>query len=172
MLPIRHVFDSHVFRREDKFQHGQSLTWENVNYFVPVQGGMRRLLHDVNGYVKPGTLTALMGASGAGKSTLIKILTGEVIPTSGKVEKHPNLRIGYIKQHALEHVEMHLEKTPNQYLQWRYANGDDREVFLKQTRILSDKDREQMEKKLLEGGNGWEHGRRRRIIEAGEGNKP
>lgn len=71
---MRHIFDSRVFRREDKFQHGQSLTWENVNYFVPVQGGMRRLLHDVNGYVKPGTLTALMGASGAGKTTCLDVL--------------------------------------------------------------------------------------------------
>jgi elongation factor 3 len=74
------------------------------------------------------------------------MLTGETIPQTGKVEKHPNLRIGYIKQHALEHVEMHLEKTPSQYLQWRYANGDDREVFLKQTRILTEQDKAQMEK--------------------------
>ncbi|KAK8074486.1 hypothetical protein PG997_009149 [Apiospora hydei] len=91
---------------------------------------------------------AVIGPNGAGKSTLIKILTGEVIASTGRVEKHPNLRIGYIKQHALEHVEMHLEKTPNQYLQWRYANGDDREVFMKQTRMLSDKDKAQMEKPI------------------------
>ena len=44
----------------------KSFTWEKMNYFVPVPGGTRRLLHDVNGYVKPGTLTALMGSSGAG----------------------------------------------------------------------------------------------------------
>jgi ATP-binding cassette subfamily G (WHITE) protein 2 (SNQ2) len=37
------------------------------NYFVPVKGGQKQLLNDVFGYVKPGTLTALMGASGAGK---------------------------------------------------------------------------------------------------------
>lgn len=97
--------------------------------------------------------TAIIGGNGAGKSTLIKLLTGETIPTSGRVEKHPNLRIGYIKQHALEHVEMHLEKTPNQYLQWRYANGDDREVHMKQTRILSAEDKAQMEK-LVDLGDG------------------
>ena len=45
-------------------------TWENLNYHVPVPGGTKRLLHDVMGYVKPGTLTALMGASGAGKLLL------------------------------------------------------------------------------------------------------
>ncbi|OTA62745.1 prion formation protein 1 [Hypoxylon sp. EC38] len=105
-------------------------------------------LSDVSCQLSLSSRVAVIGPNGAGKSTLIKLLTGEVIPTSGKVEKHPNLRIGYIKQHALEHVEMHLEKTPNQYLQWRYANGDDREVFLKQTRILSDKDKEQMDKRI------------------------
>ncbi|KAI1506012.1 prion formation protein [Biscogniauxia marginata] len=105
-------------------------------------------LSDVSCQLTLSSRVAVIGPNGAGKSTLIKMLTGEVIPTTGRVEKHPNLRIGYIKQHALEHVEMHLEKTPNQYLQWRYANGDDREVFLKQTRILSDKDREQMDKKI------------------------
>jgi len=105
-------------------------------------------LSDVTCQLTLSSRVAVIGPNGAGKSTLIKLLTGEVTPSSGKVEKHPNLRIGYIKQHALEHVEMHLEKTPNQYLQWRYANGDDREVFLKQTRILSDKDRETMERRI------------------------
>lgn len=50
------------------------LTWENLNYDVPVPGGTRRLLNNVFGYVKPGQLTALMGASGAGKTTLLDVL--------------------------------------------------------------------------------------------------
>lgn len=117
-----------------------------VTYQYP--GAPKPSLSDVTCQLSLSSRVAVIGPNGAGKSTLIKMLTGETIPTVGKVEKHPNLRIGYIKQHALEHVEMHLEKTPNQYLQWRYANGDDREVFLKQTRILSDKDKEQMEKQI------------------------
>ena len=50
------------------------LTWEGLNYDVPVPGGTRRLLNNVYGYVKPGELTALMGASGAGKTTLLDVL--------------------------------------------------------------------------------------------------
>lgn len=38
------------------------LTWQALNYDVPVPGGTRRLLNNVYGYVKPGLLTALMGA--------------------------------------------------------------------------------------------------------------
>lgn len=41
-------------------------TWQNVSYDIPVKGGQKRLLDDVQGYVMPGRLTALMGASGAG----------------------------------------------------------------------------------------------------------
>jgi elongation factor 3 len=127
------------------------LRMTNCSYTYP--GASKPSLFDVSCQLSLSSRTAIIGGNGAGKSTLIKLLTGETIPTSGRVEKHPNLRIGYIKQHALEHVEMHLEKTPNQYLQWRYANGDDREVHMKQTRILSDEDKAQMEK-LVDLGDG------------------
>lgn len=50
------------------------LTWENLTYDVPTPAGRIRLLREVNGYVKPGELTALMGASGAGKTTLLDVL--------------------------------------------------------------------------------------------------
>ncbi|KAK6418598.1 ATP-binding cassette transporter snq2, partial [Oleoguttula sp. CCFEE 5521] len=50
------------------------LTWENLCYDVPVPSGQLRLLKDIFGYVKPGQLTALMGASGAGKTTLLDVL--------------------------------------------------------------------------------------------------
>ncbi|KAL9599069.1 MAG: hypothetical protein Q9219_004103 [cf. Caloplaca sp. 3 TL-2023] len=123
----------------------------NCSYTYP--GATKPSLQDVTCALTLSSRTAIIGANGAGKSTLIKLLTGETIPQAGKVEKHPNLRIGYIKQHALEHVEMHMEKTPNQYLQWRYANGDDREVLLKQTRILSEEDRAQMNK-FIDLGDG------------------
>ena len=117
---------------------------QNCTYSYP--GSTKPSLQDVTCALTLSSRTAIIGANGAGKSTLIKLLTGETIPQTGRVEKHPNLRIGYIKQHALEHVEMHMEKTPNQYLQWRYANGDDREVLMKQTRVLTPEDKAQMEK--------------------------
>ncbi|KAJ5166289.1 prion formation protein 1 [Penicillium canariense] len=135
------------------------LRMTNASFTYP--GASKPSLSEANLSLTLSSRTAIIGGNGAGKSTFIKILTGEVIPQSGKVEKHPNLRIGYIKQHALEHVEMHLEKTPSQYLQWRYANGDDREVFLKQTRILTDADKAQLAKPVDLGD-----GRGARRIEA------
>ncbi|KAG9231380.1 putative [NU+] prion formation protein 1 [Amylocarpus encephaloides] len=134
-----------------KSQTRAILRMNDCSYTYP--GSSKPSLHNVTCQLTLSSRTAIIGGNGAGKSTLIKLLTGETIPTSGSVEKHPNLRIGYIKQHALEHVEMHLEKTPNQYLQWRYANGDDREVHMKQTRILSEEDKKQMET-LVDLGDG------------------
>lgn len=37
-------------------------SWKNLNYTVPVKGGHRQLLNNIQGYTKPGTLTALMGS--------------------------------------------------------------------------------------------------------------
>ncbi|KAM0545005.1 hypothetical protein ACHAPJ_011515 [Fusarium lateritium] len=59
-------------------------TWKNLNYTVQTPDGPRRLLNDVQGWVKPGTLTALMGSSGAGKTTLLDVLAQR--KTEGKIE--------------------------------------------------------------------------------------
>jgi ABC-type multidrug transport system ATPase subunit len=57
-----------------KIESKAVLTWEDICYDVPVQSGQLRLLKNVYGYVRPGELTALMGASGAGKTTLLDVL--------------------------------------------------------------------------------------------------
>jgi elongation factor 3 len=69
----------------------------------------------------------VIGANGAGKSTAIKILIGELKPTKGEVTKHPDMRTAYIAQHAFHHLEKHLQKTPTQYIMWRFAGNEDKE---------------------------------------------
>ena len=53
-------------------------TFSDVNYTIPYGKGERKLLSDVQGYVRPGKLTALMGASGAGKTTLLNTLAQRI----------------------------------------------------------------------------------------------
>lgn len=52
--------------------------WKDVCYDIKIKGEPRRILNYVDGWVKPGTLTALMGASGAGKTTLLDTLANRV----------------------------------------------------------------------------------------------
>lgn len=118
----------------------------DVTFTYP--GASKPSLSHVSCSLSLSSRVAILGPNGAGKSTLIKLLTGELTPNEGKVEKHPNLRIGYIAQHALQHVNEHKEKTANQYLQWRYRFGDDREVLLKESRKISAEEKEQMAKEI------------------------
>jgi elongation factor 3 len=87
----------------------------------------------------------VIGPNGAGKSTVIKLLTGETEPQDGVVWKHPNLRVAYVAQHAFHHIEQHLDKTPNQYIQWRYAIGEDRESLSKVSRVANEEDQKSLD---------------------------
>ncbi|OAX78545.1 hypothetical protein ACJ72_07147 [Emergomyces africanus] len=48
--------------------------WKDVCFDIKIGKENRRILDNVDGWVKPGTLTALMGVSGAGKTTLLDVL--------------------------------------------------------------------------------------------------
>lgn len=73
------------------------------------------LLEKVQLVLQAGARIALLGPNGAGKSTLIKLLTGEVSPIHGTVERSPNISIGYFAQHQLDNLDIHA--TPLQHLQ-------------------------------------------------------
>ncbi|OTB09671.1 hypothetical protein M426DRAFT_50610 [Hypoxylon sp. CI-4A] len=90
-----------------KIDSSSILTWEDLNYDVPVPGGTRRLLNNVYGYCKPGQLTALMGASGAGKTTLLDVLAsrknigvihGDVLVDGSKPGKEFQRSTSYAEQ--------------------------------------------------------------------------
>ena len=72
------------------------------------------LFQQVHLILQAGTRIALLGPNGAGKSTLIKLLAGEINPTSGILEWTPNIRIGYFAQHQLENLEGNA--TPLQHM--------------------------------------------------------
>merc|ERR1712019_20286 len=83
---------------------------------------------------------AVVGANGAGKSTAIKLLIGELKPLSGAIWRHANMRLAYVAQHAFHHLEKHLDKTPTDYILWRFAGADDRESLENQSKEINDDD--------------------------------
>ena len=107
-------------------------------------GTPRPQVSDINFQVSLGSRIAVIGPNGAGKSTLINVLTGELLPTTGEVYQHENIRIAYIKQHAFAHIDNHLDKTPSEYIQWRFQTGEDRETMDRANKIVTDDDEKAM----------------------------
>lgn len=56
------------------------------------------VLKDINWEVKPGDRIGLVGVNGAGKSTQMKIIAGEIEPTSGEIIRPASLNIAYLNQ--------------------------------------------------------------------------
>ena len=65
---------------------------------VSLSFGSQRLFDDVNIKFVPGNCYGLIGANGAGKSTFLKILSGEVTPSSGTVAITPGERLSFLRQ--------------------------------------------------------------------------
>ncbi|EIM91918.1 P-loop containing nucleoside triphosphate hydrolase protein [Stereum hirsutum FP-91666 SS1] len=68
---------------------------------------------------------AIVGANGAGKSTLIKLLTGELSPQGGQMNRNGRLRVGYFAQH---HVDTLIPTmTPVQFLASKFPGRTEQE---------------------------------------------
>lgn len=67
-------FKSDDDNEPDLMRNRSIFTWKNLSYTVAGPDGDLVLLDNVQGYVKPGMLGALMGSSGAGKTTLLDVL--------------------------------------------------------------------------------------------------
>ena len=65
---------------------------------LSVQFGKRILFDDVNTTFVQGNCYGVIGANGAGKSTFLKILAGDIDPTSGRVILEPGKRMSVLNQ--------------------------------------------------------------------------
>ncbi|EMG47961.1 CEF3 Elongation factor 3 [Candida maltosa Xu316] len=116
----------------------------NMTFQYP--GTTKPQIQDINFQCSLSSRIAVIGPNGAGKSTLINVLTGELLPTAGEVYVHENCRIAYIKQHAFAHIDNHLDKTPSEYIQWRFQTGEDRETMDRASRQINEEDEQNMNK--------------------------
>ncbi|KAL4885202.1 ABC-2 type transporter-domain-containing protein [Aspergillus karnatakaensis] len=89
--------------------------WQDVCYDIKIKGENRRILNHVDGWVKPGTLTALMGVTGAGKTSLLDVLadrvtmgviTGEMLVDGRLRDDSFQRKTGYVQQQ-----DLHLETS-------------------------------------------------------------
>ncbi len=78
---------------------------------VSLRLGKKALFEDVNIKFTEGNCYGLIGANGAGKSTFLKILTGELEPTSGDVVITPGERLSFLKQDHFRYDEYTVRDT-------------------------------------------------------------
>ena len=113
---------------------------ENVDFKYPA--AEKNQLTGVTCQLCLGSRVVVLGPNGAGKTTLINLLVGEKNPTNTPVKeggapfevwKHHNLRISYVAQHSFHHVEAHLDKSPVEYIQWRFKGAQDQESLAKES---------------------------------------
>ena len=71
----------------------------------------RKLFDDVNIKFTPGNCYGLIGANGAGKSTFLKILSGEISPSTGNVTLGPDERLAILKQNHFDYEEFSVLET-------------------------------------------------------------
>lgn len=64
--------------------------------------GKRVLFEEVNLKFTPGNCYGIIGANGSGKSTFLKILSGEIDPSTGQIAITPGERMGVLKQNHFE----------------------------------------------------------------------
>ncbi|MBH0346022.1 MULTISPECIES: ABC-F family ATP-binding cassette domain-containing protein [Bacillus] len=117
----------------------------------------RKLFEDVNIKFTPGNCYGLIGANGAGKSTFLKILSGEIEPSTGDIHITPGERLAVLKQNHFEYEEFQvLETVIMGHTQLYKVMQEKNAIYMKED--FSDEDG--MRAAELEGEfaelNGWE----------------
>lgn len=93
------------FRFKCEEVKGNLVELENISHSYE---GKSTLLDKINLKITNDSRIVIVGENGMGKSTLLKILTDNLVPTSGNVAKHNALRVGYFAQHHLDHLDYNL----------------------------------------------------------------
>ena len=123
---------------------------------LSVQFGKRILFDEVNTSFTQGNCYGIIGANGAGKSTFLKIIAGDIDPTSGHVYLEPGKRMSVLSQNHNMFDENTVLETVMMGNKTLYAVKKEMdEIYLKPD--FSDKDGERVGELqvIFEEMNGW-----------------
>jgi ATP-binding cassette subfamily F protein 3 len=70
---------------------------------ISLQFNGKYLFRDFNLRINSGDKISLVGANGTGKSSFLKIISGQIVPETGKINKQKNISIGYLPQENVTH---------------------------------------------------------------------
>lgn len=78
---------------------------------APGTPATRTVLHELEWRIAPGERTGILGVNGVGKSTLLRLVTGEVQPTTGRVKRGKTVKIAVLSQELAELAEWSDERV-------------------------------------------------------------
>ena len=124
---------------------------------ISLRYGKRALFEDVNLKFTPGNCYGLIGANGAGKSTFLKIISGDIEPTSGTVMMNPGERMSVLKQNQNAFDQYPVLETVVRGNQRLYDIMQEKDaIYLKEDFTEADGNRAaELEAEFAEM-NGWE----------------
>lgn len=118
--------------------------------------GKRTLFEDVNLKFTQGNCYGIIGANGAGKSTFLKILSGEVDPTSGSVSFTPGERMAVLSQNHYAFDEYSVIETVMMGHKEMYAVMKEKDaIYLKEDFTDADGERAGELENLFAEMDGW-----------------
>lgn len=100
---------------------------EDVTFNYDVEAGLPFIFKSPVSYdIKQGTRVGIMGPNGAGKSTFLKLVTGKLTPTTGKMITNPDFTLAYFGQHSTK--ELKLEMTPMEFMETSFPKANRAEL--------------------------------------------
>jgi ATPase subunit of ABC transporter with duplicated ATPase domains len=118
--------------------------------------GKRTLFEDVNLKFSQGNCYGIIGANGAGKSTFLKILSGDIDPTSGSVSFTPGERMAVLSQNHYAFDEFTVIETVMMGYKEMYAVMKEKDaIYLKEDFTDADGERAGELENLFAEMDGW-----------------
>ncbi len=77
---------------------------------ISMEFSSRPVLDDITFLINRKERIALVGKNGAGKTTLLRLIAGEYQPTSGRIARETDMKIGYLPQVMLFHDDRTLRE--------------------------------------------------------------
>jgi ATPase subunit of ABC transporter with duplicated ATPase domains len=118
--------------------------------------GKRTLFEEVNLKFSQGNCYGIIGANGAGKSTFLKILSGDIDPTSGSVSFTPGERMAVLSQNHYAYDEFSVIETVMMGYKEMYAVMKEKDaIYLKEDFTDADGERAGELENLFAEMDGW-----------------
>jgi ATP-binding cassette subfamily F protein uup len=104
--------------------------------------------------IEPGERVCLIGRNGAGKSTSLKLISGELLPDDGKIERPASLRLSVLEQTLAEGSKQTVREFVAAGMADQLSRLERFELLAADRNVAGQREAEALEREIIAGG-GW-----------------